>query len=292
MWLPQFRQEQSWKWLMSCCPVSLQHDDYTHQRGMRVSLFIKIAVCHRISAANCVQEINHCLIHCNDHIAMEWNIPGEFAELCKPQLSLLKSRYDMENSRTPKSPSVFGSAESVCVSLTWSLRVHCSVHMSVMRLRACLGHLVQEHVAKGQAAVSDVVPLQGGTDKETLVEISLSTTPMLARLFDFQYKVRFTLQCTFSMGSVKLSMNQACRFCATNRITVLFGSATGTGNISFTFSISCKLQYGSTGHLLQPSVNKALNWQRITQLTGWGQSDGCINRFWVVFRGRSIWNGL
>lgn len=56
-----------------------------------------------------------------------------------------------------------------------------------------LGHLVQEHVAKGQAAVSDVVPLQGGTDMETLVETSLSTTRMLSETFDFQHKVRSTL---------------------------------------------------------------------------------------------------
>lgn len=54
-----------------------------------------------------------------------------------------------------------------------------------------LGHLVQEHVAKGQAAVSDVVPLQGGTDMETLVEISLSTTRMLSETFDFQHKSTF-----------------------------------------------------------------------------------------------------
>lgn len=56
-----------------------------------------------------------------------------------------------------------------------------------------LGHLVQEHVAKGQAAVSNVVPLQGGTDKETLLETSLHTIPKLSETFDFQLKVRSTL---------------------------------------------------------------------------------------------------
>lgn len=56
-----------------------------------------------------------------------------------------------------------------------------------------LGHLVQEHVAKGQAAVSNVVPLQGGTDKETLLETSLNTIPKLSETFDFQHKVRSTL---------------------------------------------------------------------------------------------------
>lgn len=36
-----------------------------------------------------------------------------------------------------------------------------------------LGHLVQEHVAQGQAAVSDVVPLQERKDEESLVETFL-----------------------------------------------------------------------------------------------------------------------
>ncbi len=139
MWLPQFRQEQSWKWLMSCCPVSLQHDDYTHQRGMRVSLFIKI---DRMSSNQCCQLCpgNQSLFNFIVMIILQWN--GTF--LVNLQNSVNPVKFvkipDMtwKIPELPKVPLCFGSAESVCVSLTWSLRVHCSVHMSVMRLRACL----------------------------------------------------------------------------------------------------------------------------------------------------------
>lgn len=69
-----------------------------------------------------------------DHIATEQNIPGELAQLTVNPVTSPLWRGKFHNSRKSAIWQVWG----LCASLTWSLRVHCSVQMSVMRLRACL----------------------------------------------------------------------------------------------------------------------------------------------------------
>lgn len=66
----------------------------------------------------------------------------------------------MENSRSPEDPSLcFGRVKSGCVTdlVAQGALLGADVCDEVAGL---LGHLIQEHVAQGEAAVSDVVPLQ------------------------------------------------------------------------------------------------------------------------------------
>ncbi len=54
--------------------------------------------------------------HCNDHIATEWNIPGESAELfVNPVKFIIIPDMTWKIPELPKVPLCFGSAESVCV---------------------------------------------------------------------------------------------------------------------------------------------------------------------------------
>lgn len=180
MWLPQSRQEQSGKWLMNCCLVSLKHYGYTHQSGIRVRLFIKAVFmssnwCCQLCPGN--QSLLNFIV-----IILQWN--GTFLvnlqNFVNP-VKLLKSQIwhgKFQNSR--KSLCVLAALKA-CVCVTDLVAQGALLRAYVCdEVAGLLGHLVQEHVAKGQAAVSDVVPLQGGTDKETLEDTSLSTNLMLS----------------------------------------------------------------------------------------------------------------